>query len=119
MLGYGLSDHSGMADFQTNHANLGGSKILANKKGSIPLRTGDECLNDIHTDFIKIDTEGHELSVLRGLSKTIRRCRPVIFIEVEENNKIEVRKITSNIGYNVNVVSKMYDDNENWLLTPI
>jgi len=32
--------------------------------------------------LIKIDVEGHEAEVLRGAEKTIRRCRPVIFIEI-------------------------------------
>ena len=33
-------------------------------------------------DFIKIDVEGAESAVLVGASETIRRCRPVIFFEV-------------------------------------
>ena len=33
--------------------------------------------------FIKIDTEGHELAVLRGAQKTIETHRPNLFVEVE------------------------------------
>jgi FkbM family methyltransferase len=33
-------------------------------------------------DFIKIDTEGFEIEVLRGAEQTITRLRPVIFIEL-------------------------------------
>jgi FkbM family methyltransferase len=39
--------------------------------------------------FIKIDVEGHELSVLRGATKTIMRDRPVIFIEIEQRHSLE------------------------------
>jgi FkbM family methyltransferase len=34
--------------------------------------------------FIKIDVEGHELSVLRGAVETIARSRPNLLVEVEE-----------------------------------
>jgi len=32
-------------------------------------------------DYVKIDVEGAELSVLKGLDETIRRCRPIMLIE--------------------------------------
>lgn len=36
--------------------------------------------------IIKIDVEGHELAVLRGAEQTIRRCRPVLVVEIEERH---------------------------------
>jgi FkbM family methyltransferase len=32
-------------------------------------------------DLVKIDVEGHEASVIRGLEATIRRCKPLIVVE--------------------------------------
>jgi hypothetical protein len=35
--------------------------------------------------FIKIDVEGHELSVLKGAAQTLRRHRPSLMIEITQN----------------------------------
>ena len=32
-------------------------------------------------DLLKIDTDGHELSVLKGAHETIRKCRPLVIFE--------------------------------------
>ena len=39
--------------------------------------------------LIKIDVDGHELEVLNGAEQTIKRCRPVIYIENEIDAKRE------------------------------
>ena len=39
-------------------------------------------------DLIKIDVNGHELSVLKGLSKIIKRDKPALIIETGEDIKI-------------------------------
>lgn len=36
--------------------------------------------------FIKIDVEGHELSVLKGATSLVNKCRPVLLIESEERH---------------------------------
>jgi FkbM family methyltransferase len=35
-----------------------------------------------YCDFIKIDVEGIELQVLTGAEETIKRCRPILYIEI-------------------------------------
>lgn len=37
-------------------------------------------------DLIKIDVEGHELKVLQGAVETIKKCKPVMIIEVEQRH---------------------------------
>ena len=49
------------------------------------------CLDDFGlTDvgFVKIDVEGHELQVLQGGAGTIGRCRPVLFVEIEQRYQL-------------------------------
>jgi hypothetical protein len=38
--------------------------------------------------FIKIDVEGHELSVLQGGQSLIARDRPILFVEIERRHNI-------------------------------
>ena len=46
--------------------------------------TGDALCKErgFRPDVIKIDVEGHEVRVLKGLQETIRRFKPIIFLEV-------------------------------------
>ncbi len=51
------------------------------------MTTLDEYLENRETfdiDWIEIDVEGYEARVLRGALHTIRRCRPGLFIEVDD-----------------------------------
>ncbi|MCB1567829.1 MAG: FkbM family methyltransferase [Xanthomonadales bacterium] len=43
--------------------------------------TIDETCADCDVAMIKIDVEGHEMSVLAGAAETIRRCRPFLMLE--------------------------------------
>ena len=43
-------------------------------------------LVDAPVDFIKIDTEGYELSVLKGAQEVLAACRPGVQIEIELEN---------------------------------
>lgn len=92
-----VSDHSGEVEFQSPRAsvnNYGGGWVLAEgeqPEGPITrLQTVRSVSldafvaeNDIEkVDFIKIDTEGAEMSVLRGAADTIQRFKPAMMIEL-------------------------------------
>jgi FkbM family methyltransferase len=84
-----VSDKSGLARLRIPKDALGRATIepsneLADFSGiEVPI----VCLDDVVKDnvgFIKIDVEGHELAVLRGADKIIRRDMPNIITELEE-----------------------------------
>lgn len=49
-------------------------------------------------DFLKIDVDGLELSVLRGAENTLRANNPVLMIEIE-GDTTDVFRFLSNLGY--------------------
>jgi FkbM family methyltransferase len=55
---------------------------------------------DLHIDFMKVDTEGAELFILRGGEKTIRRHKPGILMEYEPRN-------TAQFGYDVQEITQL------------
>lgn len=51
----------------------------------VPVKLLDEYeFSDV--SFMKIDVEGHELDVLKGAAATIARCRPNLFVEIEQRH---------------------------------
>lgn len=46
------------------------------------IRLDDLGLDDVR--FVKIDVEGHELAAVEGALETLRRCRPLVTIELED-----------------------------------
>ncbi len=121
-LGIGLSDHTadGKA-MATKRFNLGAGLIIdgdASRVGSIALRRGDDLLAKETPNFLKIDVEGMEMAVLGGLSDLIARCRPIIFIEVDNTNRTAFDQWVAQNHYASKATFRRYKANENFLSYP-
>lgn len=116
---HALGDHEGRGTIETRHENnLGFGVLKESGDGTVEVATGDELLASAAFDFVKIDVEGHELAVLRGLERTILRDRPIIYVEVNNVNVKAFNTWIENHGYLVRDRIKRYDVNENYLLVP-
>lgn len=96
---YVMSDDAYSSLFDT------GRKAL-NEKIKVLCTTIDGLIGEIKVDFVKIDVEGLELSVLHSMSSLIQRYRPVIFCEiykgnVESYNPHDTISYLENMGYSV------------------
>lgn len=84
--------------------NNNGSAKIVDKHDSSMTEVKVEALDNLNLpnpDFIKIDVEGFEVSVLRGMSNTLKNTNAYIWIEVDENNSREVYDIMKSFGYTV------------------
>lgn len=75
-----LSDQPGNWAMRHFDGNCGGSHLEPYPYDAVAVTVGDD-LELADVDLIQLDTEGHELPILRGLARTIERCRPVVMIE--------------------------------------
>jgi len=71
--------------------NFGGNRIIpgGGEGRLVSLRKLDDMVDefpDSQIDLLKIDVEGYELEVLRGAAQLIKRCKPILFVELDDNN---------------------------------
>jgi FkbM family methyltransferase len=95
--GVALSDHEGDAELKTPRSGprlihslatlepdaVAGQEVIVTKVPCVRLDTV------VHDDvsFVKVDVEGHELSVLRGSRALIERSHPIFLVEAEERHR--------------------------------
>ena len=101
--------------------NIGATRFTSDRQldaTSVPVLPLD-CLNiNEKIDFVKIDVEGAELDVLDGMKQLIERCRPLIFVEVNNENLSGFAKVVEAMNYQVVYRNKRYAENENFLIVP-
>jgi len=117
-IGIGLSDVAAEgAAMEARTRNLGAARLQADG-GGIPVRRGDDLLDGLVPDFIKIDVEGMEIAVLRGLEHVIGTHRPALFVEVDNHNTEAFAAWCRDRGYAVSGRWRRYRSNENMLVLP-
>jgi len=93
--------------------NRGGTVIEHNDIGELELVTLDSLHFTRKIDFIKIDVEGFEASVLEGGAELIKRDKPPICIEIFPDSYAKTSKILESFGYRV--AQKLPVDNYLWM----
>ena len=108
----GLSDKSGKFKMQSmikfGYAQTGGSSVISNNFIDTNLvteanfKTGDEIIEYKNRKIaIKIDVEGHEINVLKGLNKILISNECVLQIEIFNKNFNAVNNYLNSLGYKI------------------
>lgn len=111
---FALSDMEGVSILNTcaNHNGLHTMGKPLRFNNSIPIQIKTSTLDiefydkDIQVDFIKIDTEGYEYFILKGGIKTIKKYKPTIQLEWNDNNmkqcnvsEVMLNELINELGY--------------------
>ncbi len=91
-LGVGSKDDTLLLVVDSEH-NRGMNKISLENNGKESFFVKIICIDDwvdskniTQIDLIKIDVEGFEMEVLKGAEKTLKTIKPILFIELDDNN---------------------------------
>lgn len=84
----GLSNGAGNMFLTVPQDNCGGGALVDHGTEGEPVDV--RALDDYRltrVDFIKADVEGHEAKLLAGAADTIKRCRPLLYLENDRGDK--------------------------------
>jgi len=118
-LGIAFGSVEGMGRFHIAQSfNIAGAEVLEDDAGTVPIRVGDKVIGDLDYDFVKVDVEGAEIEVIKGLRLLIDRSKPTLFVEVWDRNRDAFVAEMSDLGYVVTNEYRRYDMASNLLLQP-
>lgn len=125
-LGIGMGDLPGSFSVHAPLGNLGGAtlwKASADKAAGrpadakvVPVLALDSLATVPGPNFVKIDVEGMEMAVLRGMDALVQTHHPIIFIEVDNKNRDEFDAWLGPSKYAVIDKFKRSRANENFLI---
>ena len=104
----GVGSHCGSAsvckciDKNTGYTQLKPSEDA----GGIKIVSIDEVNIQERVSFVKIDVEGFELEVLKGMQSLLKRDTPFLMVEIWNSNYEEAYKLLKNLGYKYEVLDE-------------
>nr|WP_319374361.1 FkbM family methyltransferase [uncultured Methanobacterium sp.] len=100
-LALGKKDGFALIDKEDSN-NLGATSLrFVEDETDIKIMPGDVFLSDKNysVDLVKIDVEGFEIDVLKGLKQTIYQYKPILWVEINLDNLKEVLSLINKQGY--------------------
>lgn len=94
---HALGNTNSHAQMIYNSVNTGGSYISKTGEGNIVIKKLDD-LNLPKFGLIKIDCERHELEILKGAQKTLKKYKPIIVCEQHPDTEYVAGKFLLSLG---------------------
>ena len=100
---------------------LGTATVTDDENGEINAKKADDLLENQQIqlpDMIKIDVEGHEKQVLKGMEDLIQKASPIIYVE-SHSKHTELEKILEKYNYAYEKLNKRIEGNIFYRAEPI
>lgn len=96
----GVGASSGTASISmSKEKNTAYTQLSLNEEGDVKVIAIDDIGIKEKINFIKVDVEGFELEVLKGMIKTLEKDKPTMMIEIWTKNLHEIHSIMDPMGY--------------------
>ena len=79
--------------------SIGSTELSYSEDGDIPIVAIDDLKLDEMIAFVKIDVEGFEYEVIKGMMQTLKKYRPYIMIEAREEFFDDIVRDLAPLGY--------------------
>lgn len=95
---FAIGEKDGVGTLSIDEKNMGASKVSITEEGQVVIKSLDSL--DIELpDFVKIDVEGFELDVLLGMKEILTNKKPIMWIEIFDDNKKAVDEFLRKYHY--------------------
>ena len=102
-----LSDHDGEASFHINSINRGASRLTDSGEIKVRMLDAAKLLGGMSKlDLIKMDVEGHELTILRAIEPHLNRLKPRAILFEDHTGSVDIRSILERCGYTIYGIDK-------------
>lgn len=103
----GVGSSSGKASISMSRdKNTAYTQLALQKEGDVSVVSIDELDIKETIGFVKIDVEGFELEVIKGMVDSLRKSKPYIMIEIWDKNYNDIVSIMAKLGYKFEVIEK-------------
>lgn len=98
-LGFGLAEEAGKREAKGGKRNPFVNRLKRGFDEPVKVRPGDALLREADVDMVKIDVNGEEREVLKGLKKTLKRKRPLLVVDMTRERSLKALPLIDRLGY--------------------
>ena len=110
LMNVGVGRKSGKAHIGSyTQMNTGMTTLDLADDGEIKIISIDELDISEKVGLVKIDVEGFELDVIKGMIQTVQRHKPYIMIEIQNTNFDQTNKILQGQGYQYIILDEQFN----------